>query len=89
MGLMDEVNKLAQKAKDAAAEHPDQVRKVIDQAENQIDKRTGGKHGGQIDSAGDKVADFLAPDKHRAVEEPPAGLPQGTDRRNRPSRTAG
>ena len=79
MGLMDEVGKLARKAKDAAAEHPDQVRKAIDQAENQIDKRTGGKHAGQIDSAGDKVADFLAPEKRHAVEEPAAGLPQGTD----------
>ena len=56
MGLMDEVNKLAEKAKHAAAEHPDQVRKAIDQAEDQIDRRTGGKHASQLDSAGDKVA---------------------------------
>lgn len=75
MGLMDEVTKLAQKAKDAAAEHPDQVRKAIDQAENQIDKRTGGKHASQIDSAGDRVADFLAPDKHGAVDQQAAELP--------------
>lgn len=75
MGLMDEVNKLAQKAKDAAAEHPDQVRKAIDQAEDQIDKRTGGKHASQIDSAGDRVADFLAPDKHAAAELPDSSRP--------------
>jgi hypothetical protein len=75
MGLMDEVGKLAQKAKDAAAEHPDQVRKVIDRAEDQIDKRTGGKHASQIDSAGDKVADFLAPEQRRAAGEHAAELP--------------
>lgn len=75
MGLMDEVNKLAQQAKHAAAEHPDQVRKVIDQAEDQLDKRTGGKHASQIDSAGDKVADFLAPEQRTAAEEPAAELP--------------
>ncbi|MBV9822850.1 MAG: antitoxin [Actinobacteria bacterium] len=73
MGLMDEVNKLAQKAKDAAAEHPDQVRKAIDQAEDQIDKRTGGKHASQIDSAGDKVADFLAPEADRPAAPPEPG----------------
>lgn len=62
MGLMDDVEKLAQKARDLAEEHPDQVRKALDQAENAIDKQTGGKHADQIDSVGDKVADFLAPD---------------------------
>ncbi len=75
MGLMDEVNKLAQKAKDAAAEHPDQVRKVIDQAEDQIDKRTGGKHASQIDSAGEKVADFLTPDQDRPAGQHAAESP--------------
>jgi MT0933-like antitoxin protein len=63
MGMMDDIEKLAQKARDLAEEHPDQVRKVLDQAEDQLDRRTGGKHAGQIDSAGDKIADFLAPDK--------------------------
>jgi MT0933-like antitoxin protein len=62
MGMMDDIEKLAQKARDLAEEHPDQVRKVLDQAEHQLDARTGGKHTGQIDSVGDKVADFLTPD---------------------------
>jgi len=62
MGMMDDIGKLAQKARDLAEEHPDQVHKVLDQAEDQLDKRTGGKHASQIDSAGDKLADFLAPD---------------------------
>jgi hypothetical protein len=63
MGMMDEIGKLAQKGRDLAEEHPDQVHKVLDQAESQLDKRTGGKHGDQIDSVGDKVADFLAHDE--------------------------
>jgi MT0933-like antitoxin protein len=62
MGLMDDIEKLAQKGRDLAEDHPDQVRKALDQAEDVLDKRTGGKHASQIDSVGDKVADFLTPD---------------------------
>lgn len=62
MGLMGGIGKLAQRARNLAKQHPDQVRKAVDQAENVLDKRTGNKHSGQIDSVGDKVADFLAPD---------------------------
>jgi hypothetical protein len=68
MGLFDNVGKLARKARDMAGQHPDKVRKALDQAENQVNKRTGGKHAGQIDAAGDKLADLLAPeasDPHR------------------------
>lgn len=74
MGLFDNVGKLARKARDLAGQHPDQVRKALDQAENQVNRRTGGKHAGQIDAAGDKLADFIAPeasDPHRRE--------QGTD----------
>jgi len=77
MGLFDNVGKLARKARAMAGQHPDQVRKAIDQAEAQIDKRTGGKHAGQIDSAGDKVADFLAPE---AADRPDPARDPGTDR---------
>jgi len=68
MGLFDNVGKLARKARDMAGQHPDQVRKALDQAEDQVNRRTGGKHASQIDAAGDKVADFIAPeasDPHR------------------------
>jgi hypothetical protein len=60
---MDDIEKLVQKARHLAEEHPDQVRKALDQAEHAIDEQTGGKHTGQIDSVGDKVADFLAPEQ--------------------------
>lgn len=56
------MGKLVQRARALAQANPDKVRKAIDQAERLANKRTGGKHGRQIDSAGDKVADFLAPD---------------------------
>jgi hypothetical protein len=69
MGMMDDIGKLAQKARELAQEHPEQVHKVLDQAEEQLDKRTGGKHASQIDSAGDKLADFLAPD-HPSKDAP-------------------
>lgn len=62
MGLFDNVGKLARKARDAAGQRPDQVRKALDTAEDQINKRTGGKHASQVDAATDKVADFLAPE---------------------------
>jgi hypothetical protein len=72
MGMMDDIEKLAQKARDLAEEHPDQVRKALDQAEDQLDKRTGGKHASQIDSAGDKLADFLAPETSKTPPANPA-----------------
>jgi hypothetical protein len=62
MGMMGGIGKLAQRARNLAKEHPDQVRKAVGQAENVLDKRTGRKHSHQIDSMGDKVEDFLTPD---------------------------
>lgn len=75
MGLLDNVGKLARKARDMAGQHPDQVRKALDQAEAQIDRRTGGKHAGQIDAAGDKVADFLAPEASEPRRDPGTNQP--------------
>lgn len=72
MAMMDDIERLAHKARQLAAEHPDQVRKALDQAENQIDERTGGKHASQIESAGDKLADFLAPETSQAPKTNPA-----------------
>lgn len=55
------IGKLVQRARGYAQANPDKVRKVIDQAGRVANKRTGGKRGRQIDSAGNNVADFLAP----------------------------
>jgi hypothetical protein len=83
MGLLGNVGKLAQRARAMAGQHPDKVRKALDQAENQLNRRTGGKHAGQIDAAGDKVADFLAPEAANpphAADVPDAHRNPGTDR---------
>ena len=47
------------KAKDLAGKHTEQVKAGIDKAEDLADKATKGKFSGQIDSAGDKAADYV------------------------------
>lgn len=63
LGGIGGIGKLAQKARGYAQANPDKVRKALDQAGRLANKRTGGKRSRQIDSAGNKVAGFLAPDK--------------------------
>jgi len=72
MAMMDDIEKLAQKGRQLAEEHPDQVRKALDEAEGQIDKRTGGTHASQIESVGDKLANFLAPGAPETPKNTPA-----------------
>ncbi len=55
------IGKLVQRARGYAQANPDKVRKALDQAGRMVNKRTGGRHGRQIDSAGDRAADYLAP----------------------------
>ena len=64
------IGKLVQRARGYAQANPDKVRRALDQAGRVVNRRTGGRHGRQIDSAGDKVADFLAPDQRK--DNPPA-----------------
>ena len=47
------------KAKDLAGKHTEQVKAGIDKAEDLADKATKGKFSSQIDSAGDKAADYV------------------------------
>ncbi|MFI9406327.1 antitoxin [Nocardia sp. NPDC052316] len=42
---------LANKAVDLAQQHADKVETVIDKAGDLVDKQTGGKYAGQVDSA--------------------------------------
>ena len=63
MGLGDIVDK----AKDLAADHPDQVDQGIDKAGDAVDQRTGGQHAEQVDKAQDAVRGRLAGDA-----QPPA-----------------
>lgn len=72
MGLMDSAKGLLGKAKSAAKQHPDQLSKGIDEAQQAADKATGGKHDDQIAKAGDKAEDFLAGEPgHGDVPGPP------------------
>ena len=64
MGIGDMVNK----AKDLAADHPDQVDQGIDKAGDAVDQRTGGQHAEQVDKAQDAVRDRLG----GGDEQPPA-----------------
>jgi hypothetical protein len=59
MGFLDDAKKLAEKAEDLAAEHSDEVKQGLDKVEDLADKATGGKFSDQIDSAGDKAAEFV------------------------------
>ena len=84
MGLFDNVGKLARKARDAAGQRPDQVRKALDQAEDQINKRTGGNHSSQVDAATDKVADSCTSRPMPGVRPAPQARP-GLTARTRPA----
>lgn len=64
MGLGDIVNK----AKDLAADHPDQVNQGIDKAGDAVDERTGGKYVGQVDKAQEAAQGHLG----GADQQPPA-----------------
>ena len=61
MGIGDMVNK----AKDLAADHPDQVDQGLDKAGDAVDQRTGGTHADQVDKAQEAVKDRLG-------QQPPA-----------------
>ena len=41
------------------AEHQDQVRQGVDNAEDLLDERTGGRYTSAIDGAGQRAEDFL------------------------------
>ena len=59
MGLFDNAKDLLGKAEELAAEHADVVKEGLDKAEDLADQATGGKYTEQIDSAGDKAADYV------------------------------
>ena len=58
----------ADKAKDLAAEHPEQVDQGIEKAGDAVDERTGGQHAEQVDKAQDAVQDRLG----GGDQQPPA-----------------
>ena len=50
---------LASKAKDLASRHPKQTDQALDKAGAEVNKETGGKYSGQVDSAEQKAEGYL------------------------------
>nr|WP_277626186.1 Rv0909 family putative TA system antitoxin [Arsenicicoccus piscis] len=50
-----DLNNIINQAKDYAGKNPDQVRAGLDRVREQIDQRTGGKYGEQIDQGVDQI----------------------------------
>ncbi|MCA1983152.1 antitoxin [Nocardioides nematodiphilus] len=59
MGFLDDA---LDKAKDAIADHPDQVSEALDKAGEFASDKTGGKFDGQIEGGLDKAKDALGLD---------------------------
>lgn len=55
MGIGD----FADKAKDLASEHEDEVKEGIDKASDMADEKTGGKYSDQIDQGADAAKDYV------------------------------
>jgi hypothetical protein len=55
MGIGD----LADKAKDLAGEHEEEVDDAIDKAADTADKKTDGKYSDHIDTGAEKAKDFV------------------------------
>jgi hypothetical protein len=47
----------ADKAKDLAQDHPEQVDQAVDKAGDAVDQHTGGQHAEQVDKAQDAARD--------------------------------
>jgi len=66
MGIFD-------KAKDFAAEHPDQVGEGVDKGGDLVDDKTGSSFSGQVDQAQDFITGQVGGD--RADEDPQPARP--------------
>ncbi|WP_328899000.1 MULTISPECIES: antitoxin [unclassified Streptomyces] len=60
MGMLDKI-------KDMIKGHPDQARQGVEKGGDYVDKKTGGKYGGQVDSAQQKMNDQFG--DHRPPDE--------------------
>ena len=80
MGLSDKLKQIGDKAKDAAAEHRDQIQQAVESAGAIADRRTKGKYTDKIAKATTKTegyVDRLAPQE---AEPAPAGREGGRGR---------
>jgi hypothetical protein len=73
MGFLD---KLLGRAKNAAADHADDVKAGVDKTTDFVDDKTGGKLTGaldKVDDAADKAVDSVAGEPAEPSDTPPAG----------------
>jgi hypothetical protein len=56
MGFLNKAKAAAELAVDKGG---DKVGDAVDKGIEEVDKRTGGKHGDQLDTAGDRTKDYL------------------------------
>ncbi len=59
MGLADRFSQLTKRAKDAAAEHKDQVEQALQKAAAAADQQTGGKYHDKIVKAETTAEDYV------------------------------
>jgi ElaB/YqjD/DUF883 family membrane-anchored ribosome-binding protein len=74
MGLTDRLKQLGDKAKDAAAEHKDQINQAVESAGVLADKKTKGKYRDKIFKATQKTeaaVEKLDPDEPESAAGPP------------------
>jgi ElaB/YqjD/DUF883 family membrane-anchored ribosome-binding protein len=83
MGLADRFSQLTKRAKDAAAEHKDQVDKALQKAAAAADQQTGGKYHDKIVKAEAKAEDYV-----ETLPAPEAGSP-GTPASTEPDAPGG
>lgn len=84
MALRDIINKV----KGLAGKNPEAVRRAIDTVQDQVDRRTGGKHRQHVEKAGDALETQLGvrqtqdrdPQQHRDPRQDRRDPVSGTDR---------
>jgi ABC-type transporter Mla subunit MlaD len=99
MGIADRLKELTKRAKDATAEHKEQIQQAVEKAEVLADQRTGGKYHDQIQKAGAKVETYVenlpSQTEEQNATEPQATPPQAGEPHDeqagpdRPERQAG
>jgi hypothetical protein len=82
---MPDFGKLINKAKEMAGQHPDQVSKGLEKAEDLVDKKTGGQYHNQVENAGHAAANYLgAQDQDRPGGQQQGGPQQGNQQQGGP-----
>jgi hypothetical protein len=79
MKLSDRLKGLSGKAKEAAAEHKDQIQDAVKKAEVAADRKTGGQYHDQIVNAGEKVESYVEGLNPSAAPQDAKGPGTGTE----------